>query len=358
MIEEYKELWARKYEKQGRIDITIFFVNIFLLICHIFLGVVYLIIGHTFMTCVNIISLLVYTIFIRRCYKNIERYMGIAFLEIWLHLMCGILSFGWTPCYQNWCFGMIVAYFLPAFSSDDKTSKQRPFYYAFMVILSYFLLATLYPLTDLSITMELDIYMNSLLFIANNLFTFVSIILFALFYTSSNDRKERELSRKADYDELTNLYNRHALNQISSEIIDSAKENNKSYCVAILDIDFFKKINDKYGHTTGDLVLKRLANILKIFSTKGVISGRWGGEEFIMIASHEISYSEFTELLEKMRVKISEVKFNTEKNKKISLTISIGSKEIKDYKSLEDAVALADVKLYKAKETGRNKLVK
>ena len=358
MIDDFKELWERKYEKQGRIDITIFFVNIFLLLCHTFFTVMYIVIGHTFMICYSLVTLLFYLLSIPRCYKNIERYMGIAFLEIWIHLICGILSFGWTPCFQNWCFGMIVAYFLPAFSTDNKASKQRPLYYAIMIIISYFFLATFLPLVDLKITMELDIYKNSILFIANNSFVFIEIILFALFYTSNNDRKERELSRKADYDELTNLYNRYALNQMGTKLIETAKENEAHYSIAILDIDHFKSINDTYGHTSGDLVLKRIANMIKIFSGKGIICGRWGGEEFIMIASYEISYAEFTAILEKMRIKISEVKFSTEDNRKINITISIGATEITDYKDLEEAISIADINLYEAKETGRNKLVK
>ena len=284
--------------------------------------------------------------------------MGIAYLNIWVHLICGILSFGWTPCYQNWSFAMIAAYFLPAFNTDNKFSKKRPIYYALLIIFSYFILATVFPLLNLKITIELNIYMNSILFIANNLFTFITIILFVVFYTSNNNRKEMELSRKADYDELTNLYNRHALNQLGKSIIEHAKENKKSYSVAILDIDYFKKINDKYGHKSGDLVLKRLANILKIYSTKEITCGRWGGEEFIMIASPEIEYSKFTKILESMRIKISESKFNIEDNKKIDLTISIGSAKLRKYKDLETAVSSADVNLYKAKKTGRNKLVK
>ena len=358
MIEELKELWTNKYEQQGRIDITIFFVNIFVLLCHTFFMIMYIIIGHKFMIIYSAVTLLYYIYSIPNCYKNIERYMGITFLEIWVQLICGVLSFGWTPCYQNWSFGMIVAYFLPVFNKDNKFSKQRPLYYALMIIFSFFFLATFFPLVNLKMTMELNIYMNSILFIANNLFVFIAIMLFTIFYTTNNDRRERKLSRKADYDELTNLYNRHALNEIGNSIINEAKANKKSYSVAILDIDHFKKINDKYGHASGDLVLKRLANIMKIYSDKGITCGRWGGEEFIMIAPHHMRYSTFTKTLEDMRIKISEIKFNLENNDKINITISIGASKLRKYKDLDTAVSAADVNLYEAKETGRNRLVK
>lgn len=356
-MNDIKELWARRYEPQERVNLTVFFVNLFLLFCHIFLMVVYIFIGHSFMTYVNVVSLLVYLLFLTSCYKNIERYMGIAFLEIWLHLICGILSFGWTPCYQNWCFGMIAAYFLPSLNHDDKTSIHRPFHYAFLIMFTYFFLATFFPLMHLKITTELDIYANSILFIGNNLFVFIAIILFALFYTKRTDRREKELTRKADYDELTSLYNRYALTQLSDKVVTASKENKKPYSVAILDIDFFKKVNDKFGHTSGDMVLKQLANILRSFSVRGIIAGRWGGEEFILIAPHNITYTDFKDTLEKLRLKVSQTKFRIEKKKDIKVTISIGSVKVSKYKDLEDSVSDADINLYKAKESGRNKLI-
>ncbi len=282
--------------------------------------------------------------------------MRITFIEMCVHMVCGILSFGWTPCYQNWCFGIIVAYFLPAFNPGRKT-KERPFIYALIVMITYFFMATFYPLLDLKISMELNIYMNSILFIANNLFTFVAITLFATFYTLTRERKEMELSRKADYDELTDLYNRYAIAQLSEKVIKAAKERGESYYVAILDIDFFKKINDEYGHTAGDIVLKKVASMIRAFAVGNIIVGRWGGEEFVLLTSHHMGYEEFTATLEDLRKKISEVIFNVG-DKIIKLTVSIGAKEITTYKSIDDAVKLADINLYEAKQTGRNKLVK
>lgn len=355
-MSEIKRLWSNKHTPQGRIDITVFFVNIFLLICHLFLMGVYIVIKHKPMIYINIISLVLYTFYIFRCYRNVERYMGISFLEIWIHLIGGILSFGWRPCYQNWCFAMIVAYFLPAFSPNK--SVKRSFIFAFLIIFTYFFMATFYPLVHFKFTTELDLYTDSVLFIANNGFVFITITLFALFYTSRSNRKELELSRKADYDELTDLYNRHAINQLGTKLINQAKEKNESYYVAILDIDYFKKINDTFGHSSGDLVLKKIASIIRTYSVRGIIPGRWGGEEFVMLAPHHIEYSEFTKILEKLRIKVSETEFNIENDQKINLTISIGSAKIKEYKNIEESIADADINLYKAKETGRNKLVK
>ena len=353
-----KELWANKKEAQGRMNITIFFINIFLLLCHIFLMIVYIIADHHFMIGANIVSLFVYSYYFLNCYKNSIRYAGIVFLEIWLHMLFAIASFGWTPCFQNWSFAIIAAYFLPAFGLEHKKSSYKSIMaYTSIVIVTYFLIAVAIYVIDIPIMEPLSDTMNRLLFALNNLATFFAIIMFSVFYTSNNRREKRELSRKASYDELTNLYNRYALTQLSGHIISEAKEEKKPYNVAIIDVDYFKNVNDTYGHLSGDMVLEQLSRVLRAYSMRGIISGRWGGEEFIMIAPYDIEYSRFTKILERLRMSVENRKFKIEADEEINITISVGSAKIKKYTTLEEAVSIADENLYKAKEEGRNKVV-
>ena len=187
--------------------------------------------------------------------------------------------------------------------------------------------------------------------------SFLSIVLFSLFYTSTTNRRQNELSRRADYDELTSLYNRYALNHIGNNFITQARGAKSKLSVAIIDIDYFKKINDTYGHTKGDEVLKELSSIIRSYSVRGIVPGRWGGEEFIMIAPYTIDYSEFVVILEKLREKIEKTKFHISGKKPLGITISIGASEVEKVNNIEDAVSYADKNLYEAKETGRNKLV-
>lgn len=353
-----KELWAHKKETQGRMNITLFFVNIFLLLCHIYIMIIYIIAGHTFMISMNIISLLVYSLSIFNCYKKPIRYAGIVFLEIWVHMICAIISFGWTPCFQNWSFGIIAAYFLPAFGLEHKKSSYKSIlFYTSVVILTYFIIAVAIYVIDIPIMTTLDTVLTRILFTSNNLMTFFTIIMFSIFYTSNNRRKERELSRKASYDELTNMYNRYALTQLSDHMIHEAKEFHKPYGIAIIDIDFFKEVNDTYGHSAGDEVLEELAGILRSYSIRGIISGRWGGEEFVMISPCDIDYAGFVRILERLRVKVEKHKFEINDGQEITLTISIGAFEMKEYTSLEEAVSKADENLYKAKNEGRNRVI-
>ena len=351
------ELWHNKNNPRGRIDITFFFINLFLLICHVILMGLYIIIGHKCMICVNIVSIIIYISQINSCFKKPKVYVPLTFFEIWFHMIFAVLAFGWTPGFQNWSFALIAAYFLPVYSMDnDKMTKLQSIIFTTIIILTYFVISVLIHIVNIPIAVELDDIMCRILFTLNNLFAFISITLFAIFYTNTSKRKEFELTRKADYDELTELYNRHAILQVSERIQNDIISSREKYNAAIIDIDYFKKVNDSYGHNSGDIVLKELAAILKNYNDD-LIPARWGGEEFIILSTVDVSYTEFKKLMEKLRIKISEKKFKIENKKEINITISIGTTKVKKDQRLNDALKIADSNLYKAKENGRNMVV-
>ena len=356
-MSELRELFNNKSTPKGRIDITFFFVNLFLLLCHMFLMVIYIIIGQKCMICINTISILVYATQFYSCFKRPNIYVPLTFFEIWFHMIFAVLSFGWKPCFQNWIFALIVAYFFPAYNSgEERKSPLQSIIFTFILIITYFIISVLIHIINIPIAVKLSDIMNRILFTANNLFSFGAITMFAIFYTNSTKRKEYELTRKADYDELTDLYNRYAIIQLSKKILNNSDNFKKKYHVAIIDIDFFKKVNDTYGHNSGDMVLKEVASILRNHN-KNLIASRWGGEEFVIISTHEVSYTEFKKLMESLRIKISEHAFKTEKKKEINVTVSIGTTKVKNAQVLNDAIKVADKNLYKAKKAGRNRVI-
>ena len=354
-MKNIRELWNNRKQPKGRIDITYFFVNLYLLICHIFLMAIYIMIGHRCMIAVNIFSTLIYASQIFNCYKNTKAYVPLTFFEIWFHMVFAVLSFGWTPCFQNWSFALIAAYFLPTYSYDDKKrSPLQSFIFSLILVITYFVLSVLIHIVNIPIAVNLNTIMTRILFTLNNLYAFISITVFALFYTSTTKRKEYELTRKADYDELTDLYNRHAITQLSKRIL----EDSKKYNVAIIDIDYFKKVNDQYGHNTGDLVLKEMAKVIKDFSTSNnLLPARWGGEEFVIISTNGVSYTDFKKHMERIRKIVEKHIFKTEDKKEINITISIGVIKEKSTTPFNDGVKLADKNLYKAKKSGRNRVI-
>ena len=158
------------------------------------------------------------------------------------------------------------------------------------------------------------------------------------------------LSKYANYDFLTGLYNRRYFFDHINNFLDT----NSKYAVAMLDIDYFKKINDTYGHEAGDRVLKHLAIILKN-NTKGLdLTARFGGEEFC-IALANVDEKTAIGFFIKLKNIISkeEVKF---KNHSIRYTVSIGVTTKDKKEKIEKLIQEADEALYKAKNSGRDKV--
>ena len=129
----------------------------------------------------------------------------------------------------------------------------------------------------------------------------------------------------------------------------------------MLDIDFFKSINDTYGHATGDKVLKTVANVIKDKLREYDIPSRYGGEEFCILLP-QTNIEEASIVAERLRSAdetkaIETLKEKEDSNKNISVTISIGLSQLKETDMAEDLYKRADKALYEAKETGRNKVV-
>ena len=146
----------------------------------------------------------------------------------------------------------------------------------------------------------------------------------------------------SEHDKLTGLKNRFGLH---------SDYRGGQGALIICDIDFFKKVNDTFGHNAGDAVLKHVA---KILSAHGNVY-RWGGEEFLIVLDGA-KISEAADLAEKIRRAImnSVCLFD---DKKISVTMSFVVAEINRALSLEENIKVADERLYRAKETGRNRVV-
>ena len=157
-----------------------------------------------------------------------------------------------------------------------------------------------------------------------------------------------QLNNLAKYDQLTKAYNRNKLIDVCK---DSSSELKFSGAYALLmDIDHFKNVNDTYGHDVGDLILMDLVKIVKSSLRDTDYLIRWGGEEFLVIL---VKYDEVAVL--NTAQKIRKAVENNDKSK-CKFTISIGAARYKggDY---HDLVKSADIALYKAKNTGRNKVV-
>ena len=159
-------------------------------------------------------------------------------------------------------------------------------------------------------------------------------------------------------DGLTELYNRRFLQDHSNQIIAGVLRRKKQISLIMCDMDFFKQVNDNYGHDIGDSVLKETSRVLRESVRESDIVIRFGGEEFlILLIDTEPDYG--IQVAEKIRQKMENVKFKASKGEVFKKTISMGISEFpKDTDGFLQAIKFADVALYHAKDTGRNKCVR
>lgn len=155
-------------------------------------------------------------------------------------------------------------------------------------------------------------------------------------------------------DALTGLYNRRHFNAELEREFMRSKRYGGNLCIAIIDIDFFKKINDTYGHLCGDYVLKEVAYLILENFRKTDMVFRYGGEEFVVLMT-ETSLENSLIPLERLRKTIENNNFIF-KGEKIKVTISIGA-ETNHTESTEEFLNNADKALYQAKQNGRNQTV-
>jgi len=165
-----------------------------------------------------------------------------------------------------------------------------------------------------------------------------------------------EISKKeSTSDHLTGLLTRRAYDAEIKKFEDNFTRDNENYALVFFDLDFFKKVNDDYGHDCGDLVLKTFAHILQKLTRKTDILGRFGGEEFIAAIKYK-DEEELVKYLTRVKQLVTTNKFKY-KDIRLNVTFSAGVELRSAHNNYSDTIKKADELLYKAKETGRNKIV-
>ncbi len=171
--------------------------------------------------------------------------------------------------------------------------------------------------------------------------------------TDITTMKERQVQteKKAYFDGLTNVYNRHKFDEIIKSEIRDAQRYHRILSMAILDIDKFKNFNDVYGHLIGDEVLIMLAQYVKNSIRESDVFARWGGEEFVILFK-EMDAKQAKILSEKIREGITKLEHETAGN----ISASFGVTEFREGDTLESMFKRCDDALYIAKESGRNRV--
>jgi len=292
------------------------------------------------------------------CLLNIDHMsaqLNLAFFSIitgsWV--IWYVYMFGWSSGSQH----ILLPVLALSFFNIYVRPTGKIVYFLGLVILRISLFAfSLHHTPVINLSSETNLVLqilNSttpLLILANNYILFSSSV-------QASERQltihNQELHKEAGTDPLTGLPNRRAL----LDVIDNYRKNNpdSQFCVAIADIDFFKRVNDTYGHNCGDYTLKTLAKLFMDKAESKYTVCRWGGEEFCFFLPEQnldeagIVVHELHEAVKKMPLHYEDIDF--------SITITIGVEE-NDFRSpMEEIFNQADRKLYMGKANGRDQVV-
>ena len=351
MINKIKLLRKNLYTFEGKIDFVTYMSAVVLVGLH-FLFLLFYIYSRTYvMIAITVIGFLIFNHYVHNGIKDDKLFTTVCYAVITVHDIAAILCIGWTAGYYLWLFTIEVAFFLPSFGKLEDNSK-RPLFFGFVFAFIYFGLGFLVPSGLVKPLYDLPEISIIYLFGANSVIVFITIIAFTYFFTTRQKFKEDRLIHLAEYDNLTNIKNRTAINKE----LDIRVGENEEFALAILDIDLFKNVNDTYGHNAGDYVLKELAKKLINLEGYGIIPARWGGEEFIVLGPSNMNYQEFVDIMQDFRRTIRESEFNYDRSK-IKITVSIGIAQRKKKTLIKNTIELADKRLYKAKKSGRNKVI-
>lgn len=167
--------------------------------------------------------------------------------------------------------------------------------------------------------------------------------------TGELERLNKNLAQKALTDDLTRIYNRRRIEEIMESFIEEGRQSRDQIFFLLMDIDYFKQVNDTYGHDTGDVVLRKVAGVLKNYMNDDCVPGRWGGEEF-MIVARNITKTMALDLAESIRRDICDEDYDPVPE----LTVSIGIAGMSPNDNILELYKRVDKALYHAKKSGRN----
>ena len=327
---------------------TCYWTDLIYLSMRLIFMIIFFIGGYNELGFISLGSVIIYTLFsLLIKFKKYYLYVLGCGNEFLVYSILGTIFAGSAPGFYLNIVGLsIVSFFTVYFSI-----KKRPLHTAITwTVMSIIICLGLHiycifkePITPLTV------WVNSVLFAIHIVVVFGFIIGYLLIFTKYAMNLEEKIKKESRIDQLTKIANRYDL----FNYLDTIEDKN-DYALAMFDIDDFKTVNDTFGHSCGDFILKTIADIVKEHS-EGYFLSRYGGEEFIIIAKINDDINSVYNHLDFLRELIKKNDFYFNGNI-IKITISFGIEKYHDNITDEKWIVEADNKLYVSKRTGKNKI--
>lgn len=299
-------------------------------------------------------SLLMFSLIFRMTYRRKTAAVVYALnLSMAAWIIGNILYLGWDTGVQHFIIVLLVLTFFSSYSNYGAKAVYVAVLCCFRICL-FFLCRSREPIILLTDSM------TNLLQIINTIAIFWCLSMISYIFSKDSQTLESKLVEynniledQANTDALTGLYNRRKAMQYLDELLTPSNKDFTSICIC--DIDFFKKVNDNYGHDMGDIVLQNISDVMITTLDKKNLVSRWGGEEFLLVFPSCNGDDAFL-LLEQLRDNIKSLKFNAD-GKPFSITMTFGLAEYDFHSDIDTIIKEADEKLYMGKENGRDQIV-
>lgn len=281
--------------------------------------------------------------FVSFCILNVTVLVWIIF---------NIVMFGWNIGVQHFIIVLLISCF---FAKYRHEAAKTAYAIALCILRLYLFFYCRANTPEVILAAEV----NNTLQLVNTVAIFWSLAMIAYIFSTDTQAMEgklieynEQLQRQASIDPLTGLYNRRRTMEYLDKLL-KAPEYQISLCIC--DIDFFKRVNDTYGHDIGDVVLKRVADAFRKELPPDTFVSRWGGEEFLLIFP-KLNGDEANIALEALRRKVKAIVFDGG-SATFSVSLTFGLVEYDFSSDMDTLIKQADEKLYIGKESGRDRII-
>ena len=316
-------------------------------------GILFLAASHTGGLIFSLLCMLIFVAtFILSYYRGTFVSYCILNICILLWVVANVRMFGWGIGVQTFMFVLIVFCF---FAKYKHTGAKIIYILILLALRMYLYFYCQNNSPSISVTSE----MNDLFQLVNSAAIFWSLSLPAYFFSTDTQALEgklieynEQLKTQASIDPLTGLHDRRSTMEYLERLLKNAED---QISICLCDIDFFKRVNDTYGHDIGDVVLQKIAETFRRELPQGSFISRWGGEEFLLIFPHS-NGDEANYALDILRNKIKAIVFDGN-GESFSVSLTFGLVEYDFHSDLTTVLKEADEKLYLGKESGRDRII-